>query len=61
MEKTIESYYYNKETGIPVKKSMFVIFLNFVLLMIYKIVKSTLSLINRVFPAGVDNKKRIKE
>jgi hypothetical protein len=49
MEKTIESYYYNRKTGVPMRKSAFVIFLNFVLRLIYKTVKTVTFVAKIVF------------
>ena len=61
MKKIIESYYYSKETGLPMRISLFTVFLNFVLLLIYKIVKAVYSVAQRIFPLVFDNKKVVKE
>ena len=71
MVRTVGDYYYNrstdtcyrysKETGLPMRVSMFTVLLNFVLRLAYKIVKATSSAAQRIFPSGFDNKKIIKE
>lgn len=61
MVKTIGDYYYNTETGLPMKTSMFTFGLNFILRLIYKMAKAVSSATQRIFPQGFDNKKIIKE
>ena len=61
MEKRIESYYYNKETGLPMRTSVFTVLLNFALHLMYKTAKAVSSAIQRIFPSGIDNKTVIKQ
>ena len=61
MRNTMESWHYSKKTGMPAKDSVFEIFLNFVLRLAYKIVKTVSSVAQRIFPTGIDGKTTIKE
>ena len=61
MRNTVENWHYSKETGIPSEDSMFEKFLNFVLPLMYKIVRAISSSVQMIFPTGVDGKKIIKE
>lgn len=55
--KTIEPYYYNTETGVPMKTSVFTLLLNLILRFMYKTLKAAHSAAQKIFPAGIDNKK----
>lgn len=61
MVKTIGDYYYNAETGVPMRTSMFTLLLNFALRLVYKTVRAVSSATQRMVPAGIDNKKITKE
>ena len=59
MEKRI--IYGKGRTWAPHCETNFEIFLKFVLLFIYKMVKTASSATQRIFPSGIDGKKIIKE
>lgn len=57
----MEKYYYNRNTGVPMRRSAFAVFLNFVLLLTYKTVKMVSMTAQRIFQSGIDNKIIIKK
>ena len=59
MEKKV--VYSKGRTWAPHVESNFVVFLNLILLFMYKIIKAVSIAAKRIFPPGFDNKKIIKE